>query len=330
MIETGRLSAFAAVCAALAVASCGASDTTSETGGGGSSDVGQFAVVAGPAELEDYFDCLSDERVTLISAHRGGPGPGYPENAIETFAHTLERAPALLEVDVRRTSDNVLVLLHDSQLARVSSCRGEIEHMQLANLRDCHLKDPEGGGTGFTIPTLAEALVWSEGRTVLELDIKDTVRYEDVVDAVRAANAEERVILISTSAGSAARLASLAPEMVISASIESEADLDELIDRGVAVGQIVAWTGTREVNPALNDALEARGVTVKFGTLGDPQYSIDGEIERSGDDGRYADIAADGVDAIGTDRPWAAFNALAEAAGEERVEMALESCRTSS
>src|SRR5690606_22899842 len=41
----------------------------------------------------------------LVSAHRGGPRPGLPENALATFEYALNFAPALLETDVRRTAD---------------------------------------------------------------------------------------------------------------------------------------------------------------------------------------------------------------------------------
>ena len=37
-------------------------------------------------ETRDFYTWTSD-RIPMVSAHRGGPYPGFPENAIETFAN---------------------------------------------------------------------------------------------------------------------------------------------------------------------------------------------------------------------------------------------------
>jgi glycerophosphoryl diester phosphodiesterase len=99
---------------------------------------------------------------------------------------------------------------------------------------------------------------------------------------------------------------------VISASIGSLGELGEHEDRGVAIEQILAWTGTERPSPYLYEALDVRDVPVLFGTLGDPARSIDGEIARTGEESRYRDIAGYGADIIATDRPIEAYEALLE------------------
>lgn len=282
-------------------------------------------IVAGEAGLEAFLDCLSSEGVTLVDAHRGGPMRGYPENALATFAHTTSRAAATLEVDVGVTRDGVLVLMHDDTLDRTTTCEGELVERDWADLAECRLVDNDGQPTAAVIPTLHEALAWAEGRTILRLDVKSTVAYEDVVDAVREADAEERVAVITYNAGGAARLARLVPELVINATVDGLAELEELADRGVEVDQLIAWTGTSRPDERLNTALEARDVPVVFGALGDPSRSVDGEIARSGDDARYREIAAQGVDIIATDRPIAAYRALSR---ERDPAPVIEACRT--
>lgn len=284
-------------------------------------------IVAGEAGLETFLDCLSAEGVTLVDAHRGGPAPGFAENSLPTFAHTLSQAAALLEVDVGVTRDGVLVLMHDDALDRTTTCSGDLAAQDWADVAECRLVDNDGRTTGATIPTLEQALAWAEGRTVLRLDVKRTVAYEDVVDAVRAAGAEERVAIITYDAGGAARLARIAPDLVVNATVDGLAELEELADRGVDVGQVIAWTGTSAVDERLNAALDARDVPVIFGTLGDPSRSVDGEIARSGEEGRYREIAAQGVDIIATDRPAEAYRSLLEVRDPT---LALEACGTAS
>jgi glycerophosphoryl diester phosphodiesterase len=293
---------------------CGGADTNEQAGGGvGQTSTADAWIGPGTGYLENYLDCLSDARTPLVAAHRGGAAPGYPENAIETFAHTLSQVPALIETDVSATRNGVLVLMHDDDLARTSTCRGAVADTTWSALAGCRLKDDDGRTTAFTIPSLAEALAWADGRAVLEFDVKRSVRFPDVIDVVRAAHAEERVIIITYTAAAAARVARLAPEMTFTATIDSLDDLDTLEARGVDLEQVVAWTGTNAPDPTLYAALEAERIPVVFGTLGNPSHSVDGEIARTGEEGRYRAIAQDGVDIIATDRPVAAYQALAEA-----------------
>ncbi|MCK5817603.1 MAG: glycerophosphodiester phosphodiesterase, partial [Candidatus Marinimicrobia bacterium] len=63
-------------------------------------------------DLQTFFVWTPD-RLPVLSAHRGGPYPGYPENCIETFQNILNHYPSTLEVDVSVTKDSVLILMHD-------------------------------------------------------------------------------------------------------------------------------------------------------------------------------------------------------------------------
>jgi len=101
----------------------------------------------------------------------------------------------------------------------------------------------------------------------------------------------------------------LAPALMISTSIESERDVDDLERRGVDLTRVLAWTGIEEPNSALNIALAARGVEAMFGTLGNPDTSWDGRFERQGRD-EYATFADTGLQLISTDRPIAASHDL--------------------
>lgn len=56
------------------------------------------------------FYQYADDRIPLISGHRGGRGKGYPENSMETFENTLSYTPATFEIDPRLTKDSVIVL----------------------------------------------------------------------------------------------------------------------------------------------------------------------------------------------------------------------------
>lgn len=276
----------------------------------------ESAVVAqslAPSDLPAFFDCLRERGQTVIAAHRGGPAPGFAENAIPTFENTLRGAPALLEIDISETRDGALVLMHDDALDRTTNGEGAVRDRALAEIQALQLEDNDGRALDAHPPTLREALDWAAGRAILELDVKRGVSYEDVVAEVRAANAADRVIFITYSTAAAIRVHRLTPELMISTTIESEADLSALQNARVDLSRILAWTGTEEPNSALNVALAERGIEVLFGTLGGRE-SWDNRFAASGND-QYAEFAEAGIHVIATDRPAAAARDLDAADG---------------
>ena len=270
-----------------------------------------------PANLAEFFDCLRERGQTIVAAHRGGPEPGYAENSIETFAHTISLAPALLEIDIAQTSDDVLVLMHDDTLERTTTGEGPVDRLTLAALQALSLEDETGAVLNAHPPTLRQALDWADGKTILELDVKRGVSYEDVLADVRAAGAMGRAVFITYSAGAARRVHRLAPEIMISTSIETEADLAELERSGMDLTRILAWTGIEEPDSALNVALARRGVEAMFGTLGG-RDSWDERFAREGED-QYAAFAETGLQLISTDRTLAAARALDAADGVDGI-----------
>lgn len=255
----------ALIVAALALAACEAEEVF-----GVRVPVTQAVGAAAPGNLVAYFDCLRDRGFTAVSAHRGGPAPGFAENAIPTFENTLHEAPgAFLEVDVSQTADGVLVLMHDDRAERTTTGSGAIAELDMAQLLTFQLEDEDGRRVDARVPTLAEALEWADGKTVLELDIKRGVAYEDVISAVSAANAMSRVIFVTYSVDGAARLARLAPQAIIYTTISNVRELDTLDRRGVDLTRIVAWAGTDTPPAALVEALAARGVETRFGMFGE-------------------------------------------------------------
>lgn len=253
-------------------------------------------------DLGAFFDCLREGGHTVIGAHRGGPVPGYAENAIETFAYTTRLAPALLEIDIARTRDNALVLMHDDDLDRTTTGSGPVRSKTLAEVQHLRLKDEAGAVLDARPPTLRQALDWAHGRAILELDVKRGVPYEDVIADVRAAGAIARVVFITYSDDAAVRVHRLAPEMMLSVSVDEVRDIASLERRGVNLSRVLAWTGTEAANKTLNRALAARGIEAMFGTLGSPASSWDGRFARDGRD-RYAEFAKTGLQVIATDRP---------------------------
>lgn len=267
-----------------------------------------------PADIGAFFDCVREKSLTVIAAHRGGDQP--VENAIETFERTLGGAPGpvLLEVDVRRTSDGTLVLMHDETLDRTTTGSGPVASVDVAAFQKLQLKDEGGRVLEARPPTLKRALDWSKGKAILELDVKRGTPFPEVIAAVRAAGAENRVVIIVYTVEDAVAVHRQAPDLMLSAPPESVATLEGLSSMRADLSRILAWTGTREPNSALNIEMAQKGVEVIFGTLGNPETSWDGRFAREGDQG-YTAFADTGIHVIASDRPLEAMRAIDDADG---------------
>jgi glycerophosphoryl diester phosphodiesterase len=266
--------------------------------------------------LPSYFDCLREKGVTLVSAHRMGPAKGFPENSVETMAYTAARAPVAVEMDVRRTKDGALVLLHDESLERTTTGKGALLEKSFAELKDVALTDPSGQKTPFTLPSLALALERvKELDIIAQLDIKRDVSFAQVAQAVARATAYNNVIIIVYTLEDAILVHQLDPNLMISVSVNQPSDLDRLRQANVNLKHILGFTGTRGINEALYQALAQAGVETILGTLGKPGERLDDRYLADGDASEYALLASQGVQVIATDRPIEAYAAL-KAAGK--------------
>ncbi len=239
----------------------------------------------------------------LVSAHRGGPAPGFPENALPTFERALNYAPALIEADVRRTADGRLVLLPDETLDRTTTGTGPLSARSFADLRRLRLRDPLGQITPFRIPTLDEALAWADGRAVLMLDVKPDVPPEEVVAAVRQMRAENRAVVITYSFDDWNAYLRLASDLVYSVTAETPAEAEHLMLTGPFPGhrRELAFAGVGVPDPALVEHLHRMGLRVQAATFGD----VDAEALRDGP-AAYAPFLDAGVDVLVTDEVEAA------------------------
>ncbi len=255
--------------------------------------------------LAPYFDCLRTRGEAVVGAHRAGPSAGLPENALETMRATLDRNPrALLEIDVQRSADGMLFLLHDDRLERTTTGRGTARDLRWRALSRLRLIDNDGAVTRSTIPSLADALALARQRNaIVQLDVKRGTPFAEVVAAVRTAGAERNAIIITYNADDAGQVARIAPELMISITAYDAAGLDRHWFADVETEQMLAFTGTR--NPSSRWFAELRSGDIEpiFATLGRPGERLDDRWLADGNPSEYADLVRDGVVVIATDRP---------------------------
>ncbi len=307
-----RRSLFSTLLLFAALAGCGDRDSEAGIDGASGEQAPRGWRIDADLNVNEFLDCLEANGRSIVSAHRGGPAAGAPENSLAAFERALEAAPALIEFDVATSKDGVVFLLHDDTLERTTDGDGVAAEMTWEAISAMKLADGTGRTTDESAPTFAVALAALKDRTFAQVDFKRSTRFEDVIDEIRRQDAADRVVLIAYSIAQARRLHRLAPEMMISLSMETPDRLAAARTAGLAEDRLLAFTGTQSADAALNETLDAADVEVIFGTLGGAS-SIDRAIAASGDESRYAEISRRGVDIIATDRPLAAHGALAAA-----------------
>jgi len=254
-----------------------------------------------PTDLAARFDCLRDEHLTVVAAHRGQPDPSAAENAWSSFTASHAAHVPFLEIDVATTRDGVLVLMHDDTLDRTTTGSGQVTEKNWPEIQALKIKRPDGVILDERVPRFADVLAW--GRKIgarFELDVKRTTRFSDVVDAVRAARMQDQVLVVTYTLADAKTVHDLDPHLMISVTLEKPEDV-AAARRLINPYRMLGWTGTRDPQSRPFDVLRAAGIEPIFGTLGRPGERLDDIYLADGNPSEYADLARAGVVMIASD-----------------------------
>jgi len=116
----------------------------------------------------------------LVAAHRGlsgrstGAWQKFPENSLTAVANSIEQGIDIVEVDVHKTKDGQLILMHDPKVNRTTDGTGVISDLTLAEIKQLHLKLGVGGTnapiTDQRVPTLEEVMLVAKDKCMVNLD----------------------------------------------------------------------------------------------------------------------------------------------------------------
>lgn len=256
------------------------------------------------------LDCVRQRGFALVAGHRGGGSPMTPENSLSAMAFSLSKGVRVLEIDVSRTKDNGLIIMHDDRVDRTTTGKGRVIDLTLDQIRGFSLRGRNGTLAMEVVPTFDVVLEWGRGRVIFELDRKQPAQWWEILAAVRRAKAQNSVIAISYSLAEAQEIARQDPDVMISVPLEDADDLAQLRAFGIAESRIIAWTGISQPNPAWWRELSALGLESAFGTLGRPGASLDSLYLADRDPKEFTDLSQKGVQIIVTDEVEAAIGAI--------------------
>ncbi|MBU0694919.1 MAG: glycerophosphodiester phosphodiesterase family protein [Bacteroidetes bacterium] len=109
----------------------------------------------------------------IVIAHRGDHTKA-PENSLIAYQNAIKEGVDFVEIDLRTTKDQQLVIMHDATTDRMTGISGKINQMTLADLRKLKIRDakhPEWGS--YSIPTFEEVLKLCKNKINIYLDFKD-------------------------------------------------------------------------------------------------------------------------------------------------------------
>ncbi|MGE5174134.1 MAG: glycerophosphodiester phosphodiesterase [Betaproteobacteria bacterium] len=106
-------------------------------------------------------------KIPLVIAHRGDSANAL-ENSRDAVHRALSYPVDMIELDIRKSRDNVLYVMHDKLTIRTAEKNIDIEHAAFDEIATVNLRN------GEPIPTLSDMIKIVSGRAGLNLEIKSS------------------------------------------------------------------------------------------------------------------------------------------------------------
>jgi glycerophosphoryl diester phosphodiesterase len=145
--------------------------------------------------------------VLLKIGHRGARAL-EPENTLRSFERAVELGVDAVELDVRKTKDGEVVVVHDDNVDRTTNGSGLVSELSLEEIKGF---TTEGGET---IPTLVEALDFLKGKVKVLIELKEVGYEKQILDLVKERGMVDDVIIISFSEEALAKVRELDKRVV--------------------------------------------------------------------------------------------------------------------
>ena len=122
--------------------------------------------------------------------HRGARAYA-PENTLTSFKMALEIGVDAVELDVRKTRDNQIVVIHDADVKRTTNGEGLVNDLTLKEIKGFSAEN------GEKIPTLEETLDFLDKKVKVFIELKEVGIEEQVLSIVRKKGLETNVVIVS-------------------------------------------------------------------------------------------------------------------------------------
>lgn len=129
----------------------------------------------------------------MVAAHRSD-WRNAPENSIPALHHAIAMGADIAELDLKRTKDGGLIIMHDKTIDRTTAGKGRPEDYTFEEIRKLRLRNGLGRVTNELIPTFEEYLDIAKGKIILDVD-KGYDYFPEVIRLLREKGMVEQAII---------------------------------------------------------------------------------------------------------------------------------------
>lgn len=194
-----------------------------------------FTLLFSPLSQAFAAETPGDLRKVDNVAHRGASAYA-PENTIAAFDKAVEMKADYIEIDVQRSKDGKLVVIHDTTVDRTTDGSGKVGNLTFKELRNLDAGSWKGEQfTGAQIPTFDEILDRYHGKIGILIELKSPELYpgieENVAGKLKERNLDkpqnEKIIVQSFNHNSMKKMNELLPKVPVGVLTSSSADTTE-------------------------------------------------------------------------------------------------------
>ena len=218
-------------------------------------------------------------------AHRGASSD-YPENTILSIKEGMKARAKTLEIDIHKSKDNKLVVIHDEDIERTFMGRGLVKDFTLAELKAFkNRKKLFRDNDECCIPTLEEVLdLIKDKEILLNIELKtDIIQYanieEDVVNLINEYKVEEKIILSSFNHESIKKVKAISK---IKTGILYEKPINNVVEYAKSLGVDYIHPDLRLVNEELIKEAHKNNLKINIFTVNNPVHMrllIDNKVD---------------------------------------------------
>lgn len=140
---------------------------------------------------EKLMSC--DSTSVIVVAHRGD-WRNFPENSLEAIDNAIKMGVDIVELDVKKTKDGELILMHDRTLDRTTTGKGLVSENTLSDIRKLNLRNGCNIRTIHKVPTLEEALLHAKGKIMINLDQAD-LYFDQIYELMKKTGTTKQIIM---------------------------------------------------------------------------------------------------------------------------------------
>lgn len=223
-------------------------------------------------------------RETKIVAHRGASGYA-PENTLLAFQKAIDLGCDKVELDVRLTKDEKVVVIHDDNVGRTTNGRGKVANLTLKQIKnlDCEEKQK--------VPTLQEVIDLCKEKIDLTIELKARGTAKPVYDLLVENDIVSDVVITSFKLY-------LLQEMFL---LNKKINLSLQFKWYIVSKRIILWIMSRLIGINYicpNYPVVSKKIVDRAHKLGMKVYVFDVKTKKEGEK-----LINMGVDEIGTDYP---------------------------